>query len=129
MGRTEDAEQKVSCACRLPDEMPREVRDVLESMGGIDSLPGMLPPGNALTREARVHRAMADPLRLRVLHLLAVSSFCVCVVRAVTGVEDSKLSYHLGILRDAGLVVSRKRGSFLIYGLSDEGRERLRRVP
>ena len=129
MGRTEDAEEKVSCACRLPEEMPPEVQDVLESMGGIDSLPGMLPPGDALTREARVHRAMADPLRLRVLHLLAISSFCVCVVRAVTGVEDSRLSYHLGILRDAGLVVSRKQGSFLVYNLSDEGRARVRRGP
>jgi ArsR family transcriptional regulator len=129
MGRTDEDGGGVSCSCCLPEVIPAEVQAGLDSIGGVDNLPGLLPTGERLEEEARVYRAMADPLRLRVLHMLAVSAFCVCVIRAVTGVEDSKLSYHLGILKEAGLVMSRKEGSYLIYSLSDEGMASLGQGP
>jgi len=71
---------------------------------------------------ARIHKAMADPLRLKVLHLLATSRLCVCVIRAVTCVEDSKLSYHLGLLRSAGLVSSLREGNWVIYEITPSGK-------
>jgi ArsR family transcriptional regulator len=127
MEGTEKHGTGVRCACCLPEEIPEEVQAGLDSIGGVDNLLGLLPPGEELLKEARAHKAMADPLRLRVLHMLTLSAFCVCVIRAATGVEDSKLSYHLGILKDAGLVLSRKEGSYIIYRLSEEGVARMGR--
>jgi ArsR family transcriptional regulator len=128
MERTEKHGSGVKCSCCLPEEIPEEVQAGLDSIGGVGNLPGLLPPDDQLVNEARVHKAMADPLRLRVLHMLTVSTFCVCVIRAVSGVEDSRLSYHLGILKDAGLVLSRKEGSYIIYSLSEEGVARMGRA-
>jgi ArsR family transcriptional regulator len=129
MGGKREEGGGVSCSCCLPEEIPTEVQAGLDSIGGVDNLPGLLPTADRLQEEARVHKAMADPLRLRVLHMLTVSTFCVCVIRAVTGAEDSKLSYHLGILKEAGLVSSKKEGSYVIYGLTDEGTARMRGNP
>ncbi len=53
--------------------------------------------------------------------MLAVSPLCVCVIRAVTGVEDSKLSYHLSILKSAGLIDADKKDSWIIYNISETG--------
>ncbi len=56
------------------------------------------------------------------MHLLRDAPLCVCVIRASMGMEDSKLSYHLGVLKRAGLVVAAKRGSWVIYELTGLGR-------
>jgi len=56
------------------------------------------------------------------MHMLGRSPLCVCVIRVAMDMPDSKLSYHLGVLRSAGLVVSKKRGNFITYSLSDHGR-------
>ena len=45
-----------------------------------------------------------------------------CVLKSVTGMSDSRLSYHLNILKKAELVDVRKSGSFIIYTLSNKGR-------
>lgn len=110
-----------SCDCRLPERIPESVQESLDRLGGVDELPVHLPTDEKLSSLARVHKAMADPLRLKVLHLLAISSLCVCVIRAVTGVEDSKLSYHLGLLRSAGLVSSLREGNWVIYEITPSG--------
>jgi len=70
-----------------------------------------------------VHDAMADPLRLGVMHMLSAAPLCVCVIKAATGVEDSKLSYHLNVLRRARLIGRRKEGSFLMYELTETGKQ------
>ena len=92
------------CRC-LPDVLPDEVRRSLEE----------------LTDAVSSYKAMADGLRLQILHMLAISPLCVCVIRAVTGVEDSRLSYHLSIMKAAGLIDAEKRGSWIIYNISETG--------
>jgi DNA-binding transcriptional ArsR family regulator len=123
MAKTERA-RKVAlaeCAC-LPEVMPEDVQLVLDRDGGVKGLLALLPRASVLEAEASVHKALSDPLRLRIMHLLARSPLCVCVVRAAMGVPDSKLSYHLGMLRSAGLASSNKRGNWIIYELTDDGR-------
>lgn len=74
-------------------------------------------------REAiAVFKALADPLRLRILKALAVKDLCVCVFVELLDCEYSKLSYHLKALKEAGLVESRPEGTFLIYSLTEFGR-------
>lgn len=60
-------------------------------------------------------KALADPNRLRILHLLDGRTLCVCDLEAVLGLEQSNLSRHLAKLRQAGLVVASKRGQFVHY--------------
>ncbi|HDS45573.1 MAG TPA: ArsR family transcriptional regulator [Methanomicrobia archaeon] len=69
-----------------------------------------------------VFKALADPLRLRILKALRVSDLCVCVLIELLDCEYSKLSYHLGVLKKAGLVTCTQNGTFLIYHLTEFGR-------
>ena len=62
-------------------------------------------------------RAFADETRLRILHLLSLRELCVCDIMRALGQPQSKVSRHLGYLRDAGLVVDRKEGTWRHYSL------------
>jgi ArsR family transcriptional regulator, arsenate/arsenite/antimonite-responsive transcriptional repressor len=70
----------------------------------------------------RTLKALADPVRLRIVLLLAGRELCVCELEAVLRIEQSLLSHHLGLLRRAGLVDDRKDGRWTIYALAGEAR-------
>ena len=65
-------------------------------------------------------RALGDPTRLRVIHELAGGTRCVCDLRDLLGVRGPLLSHHLAVLRDAGLVTTRRRGRWVDYTLDTE---------
>jgi DNA-binding transcriptional ArsR family regulator len=69
-----------------------------------------------------VFKALADPLRLRILKALRVSDLCVCVFVELLDCEYSRLSYHLKVLKEAGLVECAQDGKFLIYHLTEFGK-------
>jgi ArsR family transcriptional regulator len=50
---------------------------------------------------------------------------CVCVLKSVLKIADSKLSYHLDDLRSAGIVSSQSEGRFMVYRITDLGRDLL----
>lgn len=63
----------------------------------------------------------ADPVRWRLLAELAASGTrCVCDLQPVAGVAPNVLSYHLKVLREAGLVQSQKRGTWVWYSVVPE---------
>ncbi|MBE9118894.1 winged helix-turn-helix transcriptional regulator [Lusitaniella coriacea LEGE 07157] len=62
--------------------------------------------------------ALSDPLRLQVLGLLHTQELCVCELCEVMEVSQSKLSFHLKTLKDAGLVCSRQEGRWIYYRLN-----------
>jgi len=62
--------------------------------------------------------ALADPTRLRVLAVLADTSRCVCDVQAAVDVAPNLLSYHLRVLREAGLIVGARRGRWVDYSVA-----------
>ncbi|NEU74964.1 winged helix-turn-helix transcriptional regulator [Hassallia byssoidea VB512170] len=62
--------------------------------------------------------ALSDPLRLRVLELLQTQELCVCDLCEVLNVTQSKLSFHLKTLKEAGLVNSRQQGRWIYYSLN-----------
>ena len=64
--------------------------------------------------------ALSDPSRLRLLLSLCGRELCVCNLVEFIGLADSTVSKHLSILREAGLVVSRKRGRWVYYRLAGE---------
>jgi DNA-binding transcriptional ArsR family regulator len=103
-------------------EIPEEVARSLCACGGIEGLLGSLPPEEELDRTSAVHRACADPIRLKILSMLRVQPLCVCVIKTALHIADSKLSYHLGVLRKAGLIEGEQQGNWIIYSLTGAGR-------
>jgi ArsR family transcriptional regulator, arsenate/arsenite/antimonite-responsive transcriptional repressor len=62
--------------------------------------------------------ALSDPLRLKVLDLLRTQELCVCDLCDSLGVNQSKLSFHLKVLKEAELVRSRQEGRWIYYSLN-----------
>jgi len=63
-------------------------------------------------------RALADPTRLRLLHLMSEQEICVCYFIDVIGAPQPKISRHLAYLRRAGLVAARREGKWMHYRLT-----------
>ncbi|MBW4625794.1 MAG: metalloregulator ArsR/SmtB family transcription factor [Brasilonema octagenarum HA4186-MV1] len=62
--------------------------------------------------------ALSDPLRIGVIELLRNKELCVCDLCEALEVSQSKLSFHLKTLREAGLVRSRQEGRWIYYSLN-----------
>jgi ArsR family transcriptional regulator, arsenate/arsenite/antimonite-responsive transcriptional repressor len=62
--------------------------------------------------------ALSDPLRLQVLEQLRSGEQCVCDLCEVLAVPQSKLSFHLKTLKDAGLIEGRQQGRWMYYRLN-----------
>jgi len=62
--------------------------------------------------------ALSEPLRLQVLDLLRTRELCVCDLCEAITVSQSKLSFHLKVLKEADLVRSRQEGRWIYYSLN-----------
>ncbi|MGW0562294.1 ArsR/SmtB family transcription factor [Streptomyces sp. NPDC003016] len=62
-------------------------------------------------------RALADPLRLRIVNLLARETLCTTHLVEETGAKQTNLSNHLRVLREAGVVETEPCGRFTYYKL------------
>jgi len=79
------------------------------------------------TEQARaLLKALADPLRLRVIEALGSGERCVCDLTADLGLAQSKLSFHLKVLKEAGLLADRQEGRWIYYRLRAEALDDLR---
>jgi ArsR family transcriptional regulator len=76
-----------------------------------------------LDRVARVFHALSDPTRLRILSLLERGERCVCELTDALDAAQSRLSFHLKMLKEAGLVIDRKEGRWVYYRLDPEALE------
>jgi len=80
-----------------------------------------------LTGHAELLKALADPHRLRIIAMLARAGddLCVCELNDEIDVSQPTVSHHLKLLKDAGLVTSERRGTWVYYRLPDDARRRL----
>ena len=78
------------------------------------------------TKARALLKAMADPLRLQVLVALGGGERCVCELTSELGLAQSKLSFHLKVLREAGLIEARDEGRWVYYSLRTDAIEQLR---
>lgn len=70
--------------------------------------------------EAAIFKVLADPTRLRLEVLLSMEGeTCVCELAEAPDAPDFRISHHLGIIRSAGLVESRREGTWMYYRLSN----------
>lgn len=69
--------------------------------------------------EASILKVLSEPIRLRLAVLLAVEGeVCVCRLAAAVDAPEYKVSRHLGIMRAAGLVEVRRKGTWMYYKLA-----------
>jgi ArsR family transcriptional regulator len=82
----------------------------------VPSLPAAVAPLR-LDQAHPLLRALADPIRLRVLVALGDGERCVCDLTTALGLAQSRLSFHLKALKDAGLISARQQGRWMYYRL------------
>ncbi len=70
---------------------------------------------------ARRFRALAEPLRVRLLDLLREEELSVSALAGRLGAGQQNVSKHLAVLADAGIVARRKEGNHVYYRIADEG--------
>ncbi len=71
--------------------------------------------GSPSIRLERLFAVLADPIRLRLLNLMAGREVCVCHLAEILGQNQPKISRHLATLRQAGLVAARREGKWMHY--------------
>lgn len=67
---------------------------------------------------ALAFKALGDPVRLRLLSMIAAAEsgeVCVCELTPVFDLSGPTISHHLRLLREAGLVISERRGTWVFY--------------
>ena len=95
------------CDAEDAAEHGSRLRDLADTfLGGFD-----------LDEEARVHGALSDVNRLKILKLLGFREMCVCELTAALDINQPNLSYHIKKLESAGLVRSEKRGKWVYYSI------------
>jgi ArsR family transcriptional regulator len=95
------------------------------------------PVGEADAVEvARVFKALGDPIRIRLLSLIgaheggqrAGEGVCVCELTGAFEVTAPTISHHLKVLREAGLIASERRGTWVYYWIVPSNLKRLAAV-
>jgi ArsR family transcriptional regulator, arsenate/arsenite/antimonite-responsive transcriptional repressor len=81
-----------------------------------------------LDHSIELFKAFADPVRLRLLNLIAGGEVCVCHLHEAMELPQSTVSRHLAYLRKRGLVVGRKDGLWVHYRLAKPGGELHRKL-
>jgi len=78
-------------------------------------------------RSAQLFHALSDATRLALVGMLRDGERCVCELQDALDAAQSRLSFHLKVLKDAGLVTDRREGRWVYYSLDrnaiDEARE------
>lgn len=81
-----------------------------------------------LTDVAKVFHALSDETRLLILEQLKEGEQCVCDLTEAFKTGQSRLSFHLRVLKEAGLVLDRPEGRWVYYSLNREAIEDLQEV-
>jgi DNA-binding transcriptional ArsR family regulator len=68
--------------------------------------------------KSKVFKALAEPIRLRILGLLSSREMCVCEVMVALDLTQPTASHHLRILENVGLVKDRKEGKWVFYSIA-----------
>ena len=71
-------------------------------------------------RAARWFHALSDETRLEIVELLSHGERCVCDLQDALDAAQSRLSFHLKILKEAGVVTDRREGRWVYYALNRE---------
>ena len=73
-----------------------------------------------VSRSARLFHALSDETRLSIIQRLRLGERCVCDLTDALDAAQSRLSFHLKVLKDSGLVTDRRQGRWMYYTLNPE---------
>ena len=76
-------------------------------------------------RAAKLFHALSDGTRLSILQRLRFGERCVCDMTDDLDAAQSRLSFHLKVLKDAGLVTDRREGRWMYYTVNPEALDEL----
>jgi ArsR family transcriptional regulator len=120
--------------CQIKEVTNQKFLPVLDATdGGACCPPLASEPLSAAGAEelASLFKAVADPVRLRLLSLIAChpgGESCVCDLTPEFNMTAPSVSYHLKILREAGLISSERRGTWVYYRVMPEVMARMSAV-
>jgi len=78
------------------------------------------PSNEKLTKlRAKIFKALADPIRIKIMDFLRNGEKCVCEIIPYVGIAQPLVSRHLKILKNTGLVKVRKEGNRRYYSVTD----------
>jgi len=66
-----------------------------------------------------IFKALSDETRLKLLKILEKGEICVCDLVSVLNVSQPKISFHLNVLKEAGLIKDRRQGKWVHYSIND----------
>lgn len=78
-----------------------------------------------LQKAARLFHALSDNTRLEIVEMLRNGECCVCELQDELRAAQSRLSFHLKVLKDAGLVTDRKEGRWVYYAIDPNALDEL----
>jgi ArsR family transcriptional regulator, arsenate/arsenite/antimonite-responsive transcriptional repressor len=84
--------------------------------------------GADVARAAGLFHALADPIRLRIVEQLRSGEQCVCELTDALDTGQSRLSFHLKTLKDAGILRDRRQGRWVYYALDTDTMEEMAEV-
>ena len=84
------------------------------------------PPILSADLARQLLKAQADPIRLRIVETLGSGERCVCDLTGDLGLAQSRLSFRLKVMKEAGLLSDRQDGRWVYYQLRPEAIEALR---
>jgi ArsR family transcriptional regulator len=125
MAQSRTSPPKEKC-CDFSKDLPDTIQGELNKQGGMEGLLARIPDPSVLHTSSRIHQALADPIRLTVMYSLLSQPLCVCVIKGVVQIADSKLSYHLSILKEQDFITGEQQGNWIIYSITDRGRQALK---
>lgn len=99
----------------MPKTLP--LRDITAPIACAPLAAGVMDEETALVVALRL-KALSDPVRLRLMSLMLsapTGETCNCDLAPAVGLSDATVSHHLKALREAGLIVGDKRGTWIYY--------------
>jgi len=79
----------------------------------------MPPTAASPVKASAVFHALSDPTRIELIRRLSSGEQCVCELTEAMKTGQSRLSFHLKVLKDAGLIQDRREGRWMYYALNE----------
>ena len=73
----------------------------------------------AIKKQSKILKAISNPERLKIMRLLSARKLCVYEIMSSLKLSQTTTSYHLRVLRGAGLVKDEKKGKWVFYSISN----------
>ncbi|MEW6457398.1 MAG: metalloregulator ArsR/SmtB family transcription factor [Acidobacteriota bacterium] len=73
-------------------------------------------------------KALADEQRLRIINVLMDNELCVCEIRGSLRISQPLISHHLSILRNAGVLSTKKRGQWVYYFVDKKNIKKIQKL-